>query len=49
MEFPCYYFDFREFREIKNSISDSLFDKNIPFGEENKVSDRLQIFPQIGK
>ena len=27
-----------------NSISDSLFDKNIPFGVEKKVSDRLKIF-----
>ena len=30
-----------------NSISDSLFDKNVPFGVEKKVSDRLQIYPKL--
>ena len=29
-----------------NSISDSLFDGNVPFVVENKVFGRLQIFPK---
>ena len=29
-----------------NSISDSLFDENVPIGVENKMLDRLQIFPK---
>ena len=30
-----------------NLISDSLLDKNLPFGVEKKVSDHLQIFPKL--
>ena len=29
-----------------NSISDSLFDKNVPFGVEKKLSDNLRILPK---